>query len=574
MHPYERCYRRTLMSMLGNLGTVALWPLKAARAALVLRRGGYLRLTLDGEVVDLPQRRFRWFKPKPTPTSVVRVRELAREIADDPKILGLIVEIKSLRAGAAVTSSLREALAPIRLAGKKLFIHLPLGAGTRELVVASAGTSIVGGPQSSIAPLGMALESKYLRRLLDKVGIVPEILARGEFKTAGETIERDSMSEEQREQLSAILDTLYEELVSSLSEGRNVSREKATAWIDAGAMRAKDAAFAGLIDGVAYDDEVPRLATGEEEPKTLAAPIYLLARRGSRLSLGGSRRIGVVVVRGPIVSRSPMPVDRLAVDDRIIGALKSAREDASVEGVVLYVESPGGSALASDRIYREVTRVAKKKPVVAYFSNVAASGGYYVAAGANRIVAQPTTLTGSIGVVAAHLVVAPLLDKLGIVTERLKRGARADMMSTTRRFEPGEREALSREIDGFYRDFVGVVALGRQRPYDEIEKLARGRVYSGRDAHAHGLVDVLGGFDRAVEEVRTILGPKARDYRPSLVSPPRIRKSSPELRGPLVPWLDLVESMEGGASLRDAILLSLAASPGERLLAWDPIGLS
>lgn len=559
------------MSMLGNLGTVALWPLKAARAALVLRRGGYLRLTLDGEIVDLPQRRFRWFMRKPSPTSVVRVHELAREIADDPKILGLIVEIKSLRAGAAVTTSLREALAPIRRAGKKLFVHLPLGAGTRELVVASVGTSIVGGPQSSIAPLGMALESKYFRKLLDKLGIVPEILARGEFKTAGEALERDSMSEEQRAQLSAVLDTLYEELVSAISEGRNVSREKAIGWIDEGGMRAKDAAFHGLIDGVAYDDEVPRLATGEEKPKTLPAPIYLLARRGRRLGLGGSRRIGVVVVRGPIVSRSPLPIDKLAVDDRIIGALASAREDRSVQGVVLCVESPGGSALASDRIYREVTRLAKKKPVVAYFSNVAASGGYYVAAGAHKIVAQPTTLTGSIGVVAAHLVVAPLLDKLGIVTERLRRGARADMMSTTRRFEPGEREALRREIDGFYRDFVGVVALGRKRPYDEIERLARGRVYSGKDAHAAGLVDILGGFERAVEEVRELIGPEARRFKPSLISPPRIRPTQLELRGPLVEWLTLVEALEGGEVLRDALLLALASSPTERLLAWDPL---
>lgn len=561
------------MTLLGTLGSLTLWPLRAARAAVVLRKGGYVALTIDGEVVDLPQKRFRWFSPKPMSLSVVRVRELAKEIAEDPKAFGLILELKSMRAGPAVVTSLREALTPIREAKKKVFVHLPLGAGTREMVVASAGTSIVGGPQSTITPLGMSIESKYLRRVLDKLGIVPEILARGEFKTAGEALERDSMSSEQREQLGAVLDTLYDELVTSLSEGRKVSREKAIAWIDEGAMRAKDAAFAGLIDGVAYDDEVPRLATGSEKPKALSASAYLMARRARRLVLRRSRRIGVVVVRGPIVSRAPLPMDRLAVDDRIIGALRVARENDDIEGVVLYVESPGGSALASDRIYHEVTRLSKKKPVVAYFGTVAASGGYYVAAGANRIVAQPTTLTGSIGVVAAHLVIGPLLDKLGVVVERLRRGERADMLSPTRPLEPGERDALGREIDGFYRDFVGVVALGRGRPYDEIERLARGRVYSGRDAHREKLVDTLGGFDRAVEEVKTLIGPHARDFKPVVISPPRIRPTSPELRGPLVAWLELLESLDGGAVMRDALLLSLFSSPHERLLAWDPLSL-
>lgn len=559
------------MTTLGNLRSFACWPMRAARAALVLRQGGYVRLTIDGEVVDLPQRRWRWLSPRPGPVSVLRVRELAREIADDPKAMGLILEIRSLRTGPSVITSLREALAPIRESGKKLFVHLPLGAGSREMVVASVGTKVVCGPQSSILPLGMAIESRYLRKVLDKLGIVPEIFARGEFKTAGETLERDAMSEAQREQLEALLDTLYDELVASLSRGRSVSREKATAWIDEGPMRAKDAAFAGLIDGVAYDDEVPRLATGTEKPKTLPASVYVAARRGMRAGLIRSRRIGVVTVKGPIVSRSPFPGDRLAVDDRIIGALRHAREDKSVAGVVLYVDSPGGSALASDRIYHEVTKLVKKKPVVAYFGTSAASGGYYVAAGANRIVAQPTTITGSIGVVAAHLVIGPLLEKIGVVTERLRRGERADMLSATRGFDEGERQALTRELDGFYRDFVGVVALGRGKPYEEIEKLARGRVYSGRDAHRSGLVDILGGFDRAVDEVRNILGPEARDFRPAIIHPPRIRPTAPEIRGPLVPILELIEGLDGGTVLRDALALALATSPTERLLAWDPV---
>src|SRR5262249_27726743 len=158
-----------------------------------------------------------------------------------------------------------------------------------------------------------------------------------------------------------------------------------------------------------------------------------------------------------------------------------------------------------------------------------ASGGYYVAAGAHSIVAQPTTVTGSIGVVAAHLVIGPLLEKLGVVTELVKRGARSDMMSPSRKLDAGERPALDREIDGFYPDLVGIVARGRGRAEDEIEKLARGRVYSGKDAHDHGLVDVLGGFERAVDEVRTRAGDKNKRLMPRLIVPPRAMPKTPDL---------------------------------------------
>lgn len=563
------------LSQVKNVGSLVLWPFRAARAAVVLRNGGFVVLAVDGELAELPSLRRRFLLPRgPMPTSIQRVRELSREVAADPKVRGVLVEIRSLRAGAAMATSLRDALTPIRAAGKHLVVHLPLGGGTREMLVASAGTRILGGPQASLSPLGVAIESRYLRRALDKVGVLPEIFARGEFKTAGEVLARDSMSSEQREQIGAILDAVHGELVGALAEGRNVARDEAVAWIDRGAMRAKDAAELGLLDGVAYEDEIPRLASGEERPKTIRAATYLGARRGLRFAKVSARRIGVVSVRGPIVSHAPVPMRRLAVDDRIIGALRSAREDASVPGVVLYVDSPGGSALASDRIHHEVVRLAEKKPVVAYFANVAASGGYYVSAGAHRIVAQPTTVTGSIGVVAAHFVVAPLLEKLGIVTERIRRGARADMMSPTRQLDEGEREALSRELDGFYRDFVGIVAKGRRRTFDEIDRLARGRVYSGLDAAKHGLVDVLGGFDRAVDEVKALVGTSAKKLEPARIAPPRTMPAPPPPQGPMVGLLDALAAIDGGPLVREATLLALSLGPTERLLAWESLDLA
>jgi protease-4 len=255
---------------------------------------------------------------------------------------------------------------------------------------------------------------------------------------------------------------------------------------------------------------------------------------------------------------------RVAVDERVMAALRRARESRSVEGVVVLIDSPGGSVLASDRIHHELQRVAEKKPVVACMVNVAASGGYYIAAGAHAIVAQTTTITGSIGVVAAHLVLSPLFEKVGVVTELVKRGARADMLSASRPLDPGEREAMTLEIDGFYRDFVKVVARGRKRSPDEIEPLARGRVYSGLEAHKLGLVDRLGGLDEALDWLRQELG-AIEPLGPAVIKPPRSMPKPPEIPAPFVA---AVESLGAGAFF-DLAALALGVGPTETALAWS-----
>jgi protease-4 len=417
----------------------------------------------------------------------------------------------------------------------------------------------------------VAVEARYFRRALDKIGIQPEVFARGEFKTAGEALLRDSMSPPQREQLGAVLDALHGELVTALSEGRGAASATALSWIDEGPYRAGDAIARGLVDAAGYDDELPNLvAPGATRPTALiAADDYLAARR--RYRPRRKPHIGVIHVRGPIVSRAPIALGRVAVDERVVGAIRRAREDRATEGVVLFIDSPGGGVLASDRIYHEVVRLAEKKPVVAYFGNVAASGGYYVAAGAHRIVAQPTTITGSIGVVAAHLVIGPLLEKLGIVTELVKRGARSDMMSTSRPLDEGERAAVDREMDGFYRDFVAIVARGRKRQAEEVEKLARGRVYSGRDAHAHGLVDRLGGFDMALDDVRERLGDKRRRLDPRPIKAPKTTPKPPEMP---VPFVEAFESAALGSQVGQLVVLAMGTEPSERVLAWSPWSLA
>ncbi len=235
--------------------------------------------------------------------------------------------------------------------------------------------------------------------------------------------------------------------------------------------------------------------------------------------------LGGIRVHGPIASQSQL-LQAGATDERVIAAVRRARADARIAAVVLHVDSPGGSALASDRIHHELEQLAAEKPLVACFGDVAASGGYYVAAAAHAIVAQPTAITGSIGVVAVRVVVEPLLAKLGIATEVLKRGAHADTIHPTRHLSDDERASFQHELDGIYRAFVGVVARGRKRSVEDIERLAEGRVWSGVDAAREGLVDVLGGFtaacDRARELAKPRLGERARLLEPRVVQGARV----------------------------------------------------
>jgi protease IV len=550
-------------------------PLRAVQAHRLVRGECFVSLTIDGPVVEIAEPMPWWRRGASRTTSLTNVRQLGSIMARDRKVKGMLVELRSLRAGTATATSLRAALVRLREAGKTVVVYLPMGAGSRELLVASAATTIIMGNASSILPLGVAVEARYFRRVLDKIGVLPEIFARGEFKTAGESLARDSMSAEQRQQLEAILDTLESELVAGLSQGRRLSPDHVRALIDGGPYRAPDAVQRGLVDAAGYDDELPRrLAPLSKKPaRIVSAGEYLRLRRRPH----GRKRIGIVHVRGPIVSRGPVALGRMAIDEKVIGALRRAGSAKNVPGVVVVIDSPGGSVLASDRIYHEVVRLAEKKPVVAYFANIAASGGYYVAAGAHAIVAQPTTITGSIGVVAAHLVLSPLFEKLGIVTELVKRGARADMLSASRPLDEGERQAMTLEIDGYYRDFVDIVARGRGRPADEIEKLARGRVYSGLEAHRVGLVDRLGDLDAALDLVRERLGVD-QPIAPLVIKPPRTMPKPPEVPAPFVEILEAFESSAafralGGEAARDVAALALNVVPSERVLAWSELVL-
>ncbi|MFO0608369.1 MAG: signal peptide peptidase SppA [Polyangiales bacterium] len=561
-----------LAALTANAVRGAFYPLLLARRGSLVPKGAWVELTLDGPVTELerPMRRFRSPREllmggpaaKP-PTTVAAVRELCEAIAEDGDVGGLLLTVRNVGCGSAVATSLRDAFLALRAAGKKVVAWLPDGASTREYVVAVAADKVLATPQATVAPLGYAAGMTFLRSLLARGGVEAEVFARREYKSAAEAFTRDSFSEANRRQTEALLDRAYEAAVRAIAEGRKVDPDRARRAINEGPWRAPDAVREGLLDATAYDDE---LATHlDNAPKRVPARAYLALARAMRFRpLGAERRVGVVEVRGPIVSEAGMAFGAVADARRITGALRAAREDRSLGAVVLHVDTRGGSALASDVIAREVERLREKKPVVAYFADVAASGGYYVSALAREIVAQPLTVTGSIGVIALRLTASRALEKVGVNHEVIRRGERADLGSPFRALDDGDRAAFDREIDGLYDDFVGVVARGRGRPAGEVEPLARGRVYAGVDAHAVGLVDHLGGLDVALARARALDGGRFAP-EPVVVTPPRHTPPPAEAPAPVRAALAAFGDAAGSLDL----LTLLLSSPHDHLFAWE-----
>ena len=488
-----------LIHFMVRLSLLPLWiPLRILRRRFPV--GGWLHVTIDGAVTDFvaPPRFFRF---SPTPTSIHGLEKLHELVAKDGRVRGVLFTIRAMRCGMATATALRDVLVKLKAAGKETAIFLPHGGHTKELYVASAAHRIFVGPQTTIAPVGFASRTRYFKRTLEKAGVEAEIHAQGAYKSFGETLVRDTMSDPQREQVGRLLDCFYDEVVRALAEGRGVDEARARAWIDGAPYRGAAAVTEGLGDGACYEDELPARIGGEgPAPWFIDAATYV-ARQTSALLPRVRRQnvIAILPVHGTISGGGP---ERIAMDERVIQAARMARADRRVRAVVLHVNSPGGSALASDRMHHELVQLGKEKPLVACFADVAASGGYYIAAAASYVVAQRTTVTGSIGVVSARFTAERLFERLGIHTESMTRGARAGLLDPFKPLTDDERKAIDVEMGGIYDAFVGVVADGRKRPRADIERVAGGRVWSGVDAKTEGLVDELGGISAAVAIAR------------------------------------------------------------------------
>ncbi|MBI3049036.1 MAG: signal peptide peptidase SppA [Acidobacteria bacterium] len=497
-------------------------PSVPEQAALVLRPGGEL---LDRQPDDL-------LAPllQRDATSLAGLVESLRKAKRDPRITAVVLRPSPLASPYwGKVQELRDALVDFRQSGKTVVAHLEYG-GDREYYLATAADQVYLLPASPLDLTGVASYEIFLRGMLDRLGAQPDFLRIGEYKTAPNQLTERGFTRAHREMAESLNRDLYEQLVGGIAEGRRKMMDEVRRLLDEGPFTPEAARQAGLVDGLAYvdqlDDRVAALRPASGRMRFVEGSEY---QRVSPRAVGfrPGPRIAVLYASGIITTgRSAYdPVNGPTVgSDTIVEQLARIREDDSIRAIVLRVDSPGGSATASDVIWRElmITRDARpSRPLVVSMSDLAASGGYYIALPAHVIVAQPGTLTGSIGVFGGKIAVGAGLAKMGIATETVRSGRNADIGSPFVPFTPAQRAKLMGYMDDFYDSFVQKVAASRGRTAGEIDAVAQGRVWTGQQARQHGLVDVLGGLEEAVAVAKQRAGIPADDDVELVVYPAR-----------------------------------------------------
>jgi protease-4 len=485
-----------------------------------------LVLRLEGDIPEKPPLELPAFLGAGGPgLTVAQVWMTLQKAAADSHIKGIVLEPEGLSAGWAKIEEIRADLVRFRKSGKPVYAFLR-APSTHDYYVALAADRIYLGPQEPLMLKGLRAESMYFKKTLDKLGVTVEVEHAGKYKDYGDMFTRSDMSPETREVMTSVVDDVYGNLVARIAEGRKKSPEQVRAIIDQGPFTAAQARQAGLVDELRFEDQVwgelkDRLHAGEL--KKVAAGDYMRVPMEA-VGLQGKSRIALVIGEGDITRGE-------AGDDGSTGnnltsygfdkLLRQVAADATIKGVVVRIDSPGGEVAASDEIWRQMNLLSKQKPLVYSMSDLAASGGYYIAMTGDPIVAYPETITGSIGVVFGKPNLHGLYDKLGITKDSVQRGKHADIDSDYTSLTADERRILRDGIDESYKDFVAKVAAARRRAFSDIEPLAQGRVWMGSQARARGLVDELGGLDTAIELVKKKAHIPAGERVSLVMYPPR-----------------------------------------------------
>lgn len=441
--------------------------------------------------------------------------ELLSELAKaerDERLSAVVFRIRPLDIGWGKADEIRAAIARVSERGRRTIAYLEIekyGANL-EYFVASGADAIYMAPGSRNPFVGLAAEVLFLGGFFEKIGVDIEYERIGKYKSAVESVAESKMSEANREMTDALLDSVYERFVEAVAEGRSLGAEQVHAAIDAGPTTPGEMQEHGLIDGAEFFDEIlERVRAGDPERPVMKADEYARVDPSS-VGFDPVANFALIYGAGPVVADdgSEGPDGRRALASTTVSeAFEAAGEDSEIAAIIFRIDSPGGSALASDLVWR-ATQLAREKgkPVIASFSDVAASGGYYVACGADRIVSQPSTYTGSIGVFVLRPVVAGLFEKLGIGVESMTRGEHADLLVSSRPLPPQTRRRLRADVRGVYQTFVGRVAAGRGLTEEAVDAVGQGRVWTGAQARELGLVDVLGGLRTAVLEAKSAAG--------------------------------------------------------------------
>ena len=509
-----------------------------------------LKLTIHGELQEYRTAEGleeAFGSPRPTLFSLFK---LLKQAAHDKKLDGVILKIEPFGMGFAKMEELRGLLAEVRANGKWVWCYADtfgeFGPSNGAYYLASAADRIVLNPAGELNLVGLNAEVLFLRGTLDKLHIYPDFDHIEEYKTAMNTFTEKTMTAPHREMMEALVNGLFDKMVADIAKARKLDPTALRALIDGGPMGAKRALETKLVDQLAHPEEFEdavKQKTGGELNLVAAADYPVDA-------FESGPKIAVIYGMGPIFvgSSSSSPFDDSANmgSTTYAKAFKAVRKDESIKAVIFRVDSPGGSAIASELIRHQLVLTRKEKPVVVSMGDVAGSGGYWVSMSADRILAQPGTLTGSIGVVVGKFNTRAFWgDLLGITYDTVKAGANADIYSSLQNFTPEQKAAVRRFMEDIYEDFVNNVAEGRKIPVDEVRRIGKGRVYTGIEGLDLKLVDRLGGLDAAIEEARKLAKLPA-DGEVTLVPYPR-KKSFMELimkkqKGELKTAIDYIRS--------------------------------
>ena len=437
---------------------------------------------------------------QPTPLDLMDLLMAIRKAKTDERIRGIYLEPKFVMTGSGSLQEIRDALLDFKTSGKFVYAYGEyLGEG--DYYLASIADSITLQPTGSLEFNGLSANVVFFKGLFDKLDIQPEIFRVGEFKSFIEPFVRKSMSEENRLQLSELIGSVHSTYLNNVSESRGIAVDRLTEISNQMLVRLpEDARQLGLVDHVGYEDEVIAsikqqlgLATDDKFPLTGIRKYMKVARAGGY----SKNKIAVIVANGDIIMGESMEA---VGGDQFVREIQKARENDAIKAIVLRVNSPGGSLTASDMIWREVMRTKGNKPIIASMADVAASGGYYISMACDTIVAQPNTITGSIGIFGILFNFGDFLEnKLGITTDNVKTGEYSDMYNLTRPLTSYERTIIQTQVEAGYDTFIAKAALGRGMSEEAINEIAGGRVWTGVQAQERGLVDLMGSLEDAVK---------------------------------------------------------------------------
>jgi len=470
-----------------------------------VRDNSVLALKVSGPLPDyVPDDPFNRIFATP-PQSLSSLLTQFRKAKTDKRIRAIILDIDASETGWAKAEELRGAIEDFRASGKPVYAYMEMGFN-KDYYVAAACDKIYMPPPGELFVTGLAADVMFFRGTLDKLGIYPDIYQIGKYKNAGDTFTQKQMTDAHREVINSVLDDLHSRQIDAIAKGRGKSSDDVKKLIDNAPYNARQAKDAGLIDGAMYREELEKeIKKGlgyadKDDLRLVKASDY---RKISQESLGLNKgeKIAVVYAAGDIMSGSSQfgsDGQEVIGSESLVRVLNEVRDDKTIKAVVLRIDSPGGEGLASDIIWRGIESLKAKKPVVVSMSDVAASGGYYIACNANKVVAQPSTITGSIGVVGGKPVVKGFYDWIGVTNEYVLRGTNAGIFRESEKFTDSERAKFQEFLKTTYDDFTAKVAKGRSKDQVYVDSIGQGRVWTGRQGKENGLVDEYGGLDKAI----------------------------------------------------------------------------